>query len=410
MSKTCLISAPVDTYSGYGARSRDIVKGLMKKYPDWEFKILSQRWGQTSFGFLEDHGLTEILEKTITKVDYKPDIWIQITVPNEFKPLGRFNVGITAGIETTKCDSTWIEGVNRMDLVITSSEHSKKVFEESEYVEKRKVKKATTPIEVLFEGVDTSIYFETEGEKILPLSEINNKFCFLVIGHWMQGKYGHDRKNISFTIKTFLESFKTVSNPPALILKIQKSAPSIIDREEVLQNIRSLKHQIGGSLPDVYLLHGDLTDAEINALYNHPNVKAMISLTKGEGFGRPLLEFSTTGKPIICSNWSGPVDFLDPKYVTLVPGGLHNVDPSAAVDKVLLTESKWFHPTESAVKDSLKETFKNYKKVLKKSKSQKTRTLNNFTLGDMNETLFTILEDKIPDFPEEITLNLPTIN
>lgn len=410
MSRTCIISAPVDTYSGYGARSRDIVKGILEQYPDWDVKILSQRWGQTSFGFLQDHGIKEISDKITKTLNYKPDIWIQISVPNEFKKMGIFNIGITAGIETTLCDKTWIEGLNRMDLIITSSNHSKKVFEVTKESIKQNSDQSSPPIEVLFEGVDTDVYFETEGEKVLPLSEINNNFCFLVVGHWMKGKYGHDRKNISYTLKTFLEAFKTTSNPPALLLKTQKSAPSIIDREQVLHTIRSINSQIGGSLPDVYLLHGDLSDSEINSLYNHQKVKAMVSLTKGEGFGRPLLEFSVTGKPIICSDWSGPKDFLDSRSSTLLPGTLHNVDQSAAVQNVLLKESQWFHPNEKVVKGSIKDVFKNYRKYLKKSRKQKAKTLKEFTLTKMNIKLRDIIDTNLPDFPTEITLNLPKFN
>ena len=52
---------------------------------------------------------------------------------------------------------------------------------------------------------------------------------------------------------------------------------------------------------------------EMNSIYNHSKVKAMVSLTKGEGFGRPLLEFSLSQKPLIVSGWSGHMDFLPPR-------------------------------------------------------------------------------------------------
>jgi len=47
MSKPiCIVSCQIDTYSGYGARSRDFVKSLIKnKDKEWDIKILSQRWG-----------------------------------------------------------------------------------------------------------------------------------------------------------------------------------------------------------------------------------------------------------------------------------------------------------------------------------------------------------------------------
>ena len=63
-----------------------------------------------------------------------------------------------------------------------------------------------------------------------------------------------------------------------------------------------------------------MTDSEINQLYNHPKVKAMLSFNKGEGFGRPLLEFTTTGKPVIASNWSGQLDFLNKDFATSISG------------------------------------------------------------------------------------------
>ena len=54
MKPTFFISCPIDTYSGYGARSRDVVKAIieMDKY---DVKILPQRWGATAWGFLEEH-------------------------------------------------------------------------------------------------------------------------------------------------------------------------------------------------------------------------------------------------------------------------------------------------------------------------------------------------------------------
>jgi len=38
----CVVSCPADTYSGYGARSRDFLKALIEAKPEWDVKILSQ--------------------------------------------------------------------------------------------------------------------------------------------------------------------------------------------------------------------------------------------------------------------------------------------------------------------------------------------------------------------------------
>jgi glycosyltransferase involved in cell wall biosynthesis len=310
MSKlVCIVSCPIDTVSGYGARSRDFVKSLIKlKGEEWDIQLLSQRWGQTPFGALNtghesDTDLKSRIIGTLTmNVPRQPDVWIQITVPNEFQPIGKFSIGMTAGIETTLCDASWIEGLNRMDLNIVSSEHSKKVFHSSAFekknqmgqtVEKIELKK---PLEVLFEGADLNKYFKSDELKDFniydDISTIKEDFCYLFVGHWLQGDFNEDRKNVGYMIKAFLEVFKNKKSKPALILKTSQGATSIIDRDKILRKIESIRKTVSGKdIPNVYFIHGDLEDEDINCMYNHPKVKAMVSLTKGEGFGRPLLEF-----------------------------------------------------------------------------------------------------------------------
>ena len=129
MKNTFVVSCPIDTYSGYGARARDFVKSLVE-LDEYDVKILSQRWGNTSQGFIKNNKKEwGFLEKLIIPgLLEKPDYWCMITVPNEFQPVGKFNIGLTAGIETTACDIEWIKGCNKMDLILTSSEHSKHTF------------------------------------------------------------------------------------------------------------------------------------------------------------------------------------------------------------------------------------------------------------------------------------------
>lgn len=414
MSKvSCVVSCPIDTYSGYGARSRDLVKAIIKAKPDWDVKILPQRWGNTRFGYLQDHTEVELKNRLLTNLNYKPDVWMQISVPNEFQKVGKYNIGVTAGIETTICAAEWIPGCNNMDLVLTSSEHSKSVFEHTSYTVQdnrtgtKQELKVSTPIEVIFEGVDLSKYTDQAVVSIdLPIEE---KFAYLVVGHWMKGGLGHDRKNIGYTIKAFLETFKNKNNPPALILKTSQVGTSIIDREVILDKIDDIRKTVSGTLPNIYLLHGEMTDQEINGLYNHPKIKAMISFTKGEGFGRPLLEFTTTGKPVIASGWSGQLDFLHKDYSFLVGGDLENVHPSAVVDKMILKESKWFKPDDGQVGTALKESFKNYKELLKRSRKHKKYTKDNFSLDKMVELVDTVLSNNVPEFAQKIELKLPSL-
>jgi len=417
MKPTIVISSPVDTYSGYGARSRDFVKAVLK-LDKYDVKLLSQRWGNTRFGYLKDHDEEELYSLIVPNLSGKPDIWVQITVPNEFQPVGNYNIGVTAGIETTLCDQSWIQGVNRMDLTLTSSKHSQGVFKGTKWeVRDKATNKVTSllevnkPVEILFEGVDLSKYFETKSK--FDLSMVKESFCYLVVGHWLKGDLGHDRKNIGYTIKSFLETFKNKPNQPALLLKTSHATTSLMDKEHLLKKIDSIKSTVKGKLPNIYIIHGDMTDEEMNWLYNHPKVKVMVTHTRGEGFGRPLLEFSMVAKPIIASGWSGHIDFLNPKYTYLLNGSIEQLHPSSVQKNVLLKESQWFKPNDGEVGTAYRNTFKHYKKYLTTAKKLRFENKNTFNFDKMVESLDNILNKYAANIkvePKQVDIKLPKLS
>jgi glycosyltransferase involved in cell wall biosynthesis len=423
MKNTFVISCPIDTYSGYGSRSRDLVKALIN-LDKYDVKIMPQRWGNTPWNFIEDHkeewGFLEshLLQGQMTQ---QPDIWAQITVPNEFQPVGKFNIGITAGIETTICAPQWIEGMNKMNLNLVSSEHSKKVFQDSKFQKQdEKTKQVvgtvelTAPIEVLFEGVDITKYFQSP---LTPASEIGQAldtieedFAFLFVGHWLQGDFGQDRKDVSGLIRVFLETFKNKQKKPALVLKTMSGPASITDRNKILNHIDRIKRSINSkTLPNIYLFHGEISDSEVNQLYNHSKIKAMVSLTKGEGFGRPLLEFTQTKKPIIASNWSGQTDFLNYEFTSLVPGTINPIHQSAQVPDMLIEGSQWFTADYGFVNGLLKDYVDNYKKYQEKGKRLGFYCKTNFSFEKMQEKLDSILTKSIPEMPKQVPLKLPQL-
>jgi hypothetical protein len=420
MKPVFVISCPIDTYSGYGARSRDIVKAIIKT-DKYDVKILPQRWGATPWSFIEDHkeewGFLQSHILTEPKLTQKPEIWAQITIPNEFTPVGKYNIGITAGIETTAVKGEWVEGCNRMNLVITSSEFAKKTFEAMNYEVKNKQGqlqghlKLTTPIEVIFEGANTDLYkvIEQNQIKTINLDSIKESFAYLFVGHWVPGNFGEDRKNVSLLVKAFYETFKNKKNKPALILKTSGAGSSYMDRDVILDKINKIKQSVNSKdLPNIYLLHGDFSDSEVNELYNHSKVKAMVSLTKGEGFGRPLLEFSLIKKPIIASGWSAHTEFLDSNLTVSLKGDLKPVDPSAVNDWII-KESQWFNVDYGQVGYYLKDMFENYKKYTEGAKRQAYKSKNEFSWDKMFEKVNQVLTERIPEFPKEVQLQLPKL-
>ena len=423
MKQYCVISCPIDTYSGYGSRARDLVKAIYElKGKEWHIEILSQRWGQTPWGYIKDHkekwGFLDSLINKSGQLQKQPDVWMQLTVPNEFQPVGKYNIGFTAGIETTICDASWIEGVNRMNKTLVSSNHAKQVFEQSKFQQQDQSGKAIgtvflqKPVEVLFEGVDLTQYFEIGDEDleetnlVLELDEIQEEFCYLFVGHWMQGNFGEDRKNVGETIKTFLETFKDKKDKPALILKTSGGAASIMDRDSILQKIDDVKKLINSKdIPNIYLLHGELEESDINNLYNHPKVKAMVYLGHGEGYGRPLLEFTLSKKPIIATAWSGHTDFLFMEYTAMVGGQLKQIHPSSVVKNMILPESQWFYADLKQAEFYMKDVFSKYEKYVEKAKRQAHKSKTEFSLDKMRDALSPYLEEA----PKVEALKLPQL-
>ena len=417
MKPLFIISCPYDTFSGYGARSCDLVKAIIAT-DKYDVKLLSQRWGSTRFGFCEENPEWDFLNnyQITEKIDKQPDIWMQITVPNEFQPIGKYNIGVTAGMETTLVDGSWVEGINRMDLNLVSSNHSKQTFLNSQFETKNAQGNVTgqlkvnKPIEVLFEGANLDIYFP-DTKPCLVDFDIPESFAYLFVGHWLQGEMGEDRKNVGLLIKAFYEVFKNQKNKPALILKTSGATTSYMDRDDIIKKIGFIKDSVNSKdLPNVYLLHGEFTDEEMNSIYNHSKVKAMVSFTKGEGFGRPLLEFSLTKKPIIASNWSGHTDFLKPEFNYMVQGELKNVHSSAVVPNMILAESQWFAPNNMEIGTAMKQVHKNYKNYLDGAKRQAYRSKTEFSWDKMKEALDNLLSTYVPEFPKQVELQLPSLN
>ena len=419
MNKPLLVfQAPFFTRSGYGDHARDILRSLFQ-LDKYDVKIVPMRWGNTPQNQLDP--TTEFGQKmmasVVTQVNRKPDIFMQMSVANEFEPKGTFNIGITAGVETTVIPKEFIDGANKMDLVLVPSQFTKSLFDKTEYQEQNKETKqiirtfkTQKPVEVLFEGVDIERYVNYPKSEVDILDGIQTDFNFLFVGHWLKGNLGQDRKDIGMVIKTFATVFKYLPKDkrPGLILKTSHAGFSVIDRENIREKIENVIKDLSDVAP-IYLLHGDLDDTEMAQLYNHPKVKAMVSFTKGEGYGRPLAEFATTGKPIMVSNWSGHVDFLPKEHTILLDGQLTDVHDSAA-DKFLLKESKWFTVNYSDAANKMNQLFNDYDSFLKKSEGLRTNIINNFTLKRMTEELGKIMDKYTKAVPIQKPFNLPKLN
>lgn len=412
----CVLQGPIASRSGYGDHCFQIATALINS-GKFDVKIIPMRWGVCPNTMLDDESrpmVKEVKSRIINQLQTQPELFVQVSIPNEFRPIGKYNVGVTAGIESTVPKAEWIEGLNRMNLNIVPSVFSKEVFIKTSY--DKKLENGVTeklavnrPIEVAFEGVDTTVYKKTNEpstEIDTAVAAIPEDFCYLMVGHWLQGDIGADRKDIGMLVKVFSEVFKNKKKKPALILKTSGATFSKMDRTDILKKIHDIRTPISGDLPNVYLVHGELEPKELNRLYNHPKVKVHVSFTHGEGFGRPLLEATLSGKPLLASGWSGHLDFLPQEISNLLPGSIAPVPPSACNDW-LIKEAQWFNVNYSVAAQKLEDTFENYIKYIPNAEKLRVQNSEKFTLEEGNRVFMEILNKHLPTFEKKVAITLP---
>lgn len=367
--------SPISSRSGYGDCAREFGEFLLERHGT-DISFMSTRWGDSGLSELDTKSEfnQRIRDRLITQPTGDVDVLYQMSLPNEFNPLGRVNVGLTAGLEFLGWSDEFIKGCNRMDKIIVPSQFTKDAMLNTEY----NSTKCTTNVDVVFEGVG-DLYTNSSETEISDIhsdiSDISESFLFLAMGIWTPN---NDRKNILTTVKAFQRSF-TTNEDVALVLKINGPKYNTSDIGNILNEIETVNNAYKNP-KSVYIVYGNLTPTEICGLYKHPKIKCMVSLTHGEGFGRPLLEASVTGLPIIASKWSGHLDFLPKKFCQLVPGKINTISEP---NPYKTNKSLWFYPDESIASKFMVDCVERYDIFKKRASQLATENLKKYNKVEM---------------------------
>ena len=353
-----ILKGPVLTRSGYGEQARFALNALRSREDLFDIYIQPLQWGKTSWiseQTEERQFIDTTIEKTIAFIQQggQFDMSLQVTIPNEFEKMANVNIGYTAGIETTACSAEWLQKINEVvDQVIVVSSFSKTAFINSEYAGDNN----GVPVSLRLDKPISHVNYPVKEVDNLPDLgiELDYDFNFLAMAQW------GPRKNLSNTLKWFVEEFH--DEEVGLVLKTNMAKNCLMDRELLVAQI---KDNLSQNYPDkkckVYLLHGDMTEEEIHALYKHPQIRAKLALPHGEGFGLPLFEAAYSGLPVIATGWSGQMDFLTDEegkeHFYNVAFDIAPVPAEVVWDTVLIKESMWAYPRESSAKEQMRKCY-----------------------------------------------------
>jgi glycosyltransferase involved in cell wall biosynthesis len=371
--KKVVVRGPVLTQSGYGVHCRQVASWITSK-SDVDVKFQALPWGDTPWILNKNahEGLIDKIVKNTVDIsvpfDKKFDLSLQLQLPNEWDPsIAKYNVGLTAGVETDFCNPDWVKACNKMDMIIVPSKHAESSLRRSGDI--------TTAIKIVPESFCNEILEDLSNE-VDKLPKFSTNFNFLIFGQITGDNPLNDRKNIFFTIKWLCESFKD-DKDVGIVIKTNVGRNTQIDRRRTKQMMEALiKECRKGEFPRIHLLHGDIPDKQVAALYKHEQIKALVSLTRGEGYGLPILEAAASGLPVIVTGWSGHTDFLNHgKYIN-ISYNLKPVHNSRIDNKIFMPGAKWAEAIEEDFKKKIIK-FKNNHSMPKKWADDLSKIIKN---------------------------------
>jgi glycosyltransferase involved in cell wall biosynthesis len=401
--KKVLVVGPLLSISGYGYHSRQVFDYFYNK-DNVEVSCVILPWGNTSWFVnkdYENHLIGKIIDKAIDAkeiVNNEFDIGLHVQLPNEWnKSYAKKNIGISAYVETDICSKNWIDISSKMEHVIVPSNFTKNVLLNSDISKEQHSllsKNVSVIPEYYHENFDLN---KKESSQNLnkALNEISTSYNYLSIGHLTSEREDCDRKSLIEMLRYFCQHYRDNSDV-GLILKTSIGRSTTIDKERTKDVFRNIISEVKGTsiYPKVYLLHGEMSTDELYSLYTHEKVKCYLSLTKGEGYGLPLLESARCGLPIIATNWSGHLDFLGNNFLPL-DFDLENIPKEKIDNNIFIENSKWARVNKDCVFKQLNFSYEKHEHILKVAENLKNEIKAKFNKKVINKKYDKIFKDHL---------------
>jgi glycosyltransferase involved in cell wall biosynthesis len=198
-------------------------------------------------------------------------------------------------------------------------------------------------------------------EKGLALKETD--FVFLNVGTWQE------RKNLGGVIEAFLRAFP---DEPNVLLVLKTGFGFVDERQACAQISEAIRRASAGHRSEVEtrirVCQGFWPEEHMTALLQRAD--CYVSLHRGEGWCYPLFDAACNGIPVVATAYSGPVDYLDPRYHNLVryeltPARIGSQEKAASVP--FSQEMSWAEPDALHAASLMREVYERKRESLERA-------------------------------------------
>lgn len=277
---------PIFDASGYAQASRGYILALHKlgvpiTVDPVSFEKMTPNLGKDRDVLYKLHD--NKIDYNIVIVQLTPEFWEKFYEP------GKINIGYTVW-ETSRLHKDWPGWINKMDLIMCSSEFNVQVFKDSGVIK---------PVVSIPHGIDMAGFNDVSPYEVAGVKKEAYKFYNI--------SQFTERKNPVALIKSYWHAFQNEENV-ALILKTYRNNFDEGERDAIRQTIKKLKNSMPmDKYPPIHLILDMLSREQVLGL--HKAGDCCISLDRGEGFGLSPFESGAFAKPIIVTGWGGVTEY-----------------------------------------------------------------------------------------------------
>ncbi|XP_017231679.1 uncharacterized protein LOC108206027 [Daucus carota subsp. sativus] len=314
------------------------------------------------------------LNETIIVCHSEPGAWyppLFETLPCPEIGYGKYRIVIGRTMfETDRVNAHHVERCNRMDYVWVPTDFHVTTFVQSG-VDPSKVVKIVQPVDwKFFDPVKYKPFnLPSKGTLVLgsrPAKKSDNHFVFLSVFKW---EY---RKGWDVLLRSYLKEFSEADGVSLYLLTNPYYTESDFGNK-ILEFVAGsdLKRPAHGWAP-VYVIDSHIAQIDFPRIYKAAD--AFVLPSRGEGWGRPIVEAMAMSLPVIITNWSGPTEYMTKENSYPLP-----VERMSDVMEGPFQGHLWAEPSADKLQNLMRHVMSNPEEAKAKGRQAREDMINRYS-------------------------------